>query len=291
VPPQAASIYYYQSKRHIFGDLKVEVYDADGELISTLPGGKRVGMNRVDWPMRLPAPKLPAATNFSGAFQGPRLPEGDYTFKVIKGKETFEGTVSLVPDPRSPHSAEDRAIQQKTALEIYHRLTDLTYLVESVVDLKEQADARADGASRKAVKKGLEEYSQALESFRSGIVSTAAAGWLSGDEKLREHLGNIFGTIVGYEGRPTATQMARVKKLLVDLTEAEAHFAELSGSRLDELNGRVSGSGADPLVLLSREQWEAGQDDAAESSTGSGRFFKPKQLFGLDALLVRSFGR
>jgi photosystem II stability/assembly factor-like uncharacterized protein len=279
VPPQAASIFYYQNKRHIFGDLKVEVYNDDGELISTLPGGKRVGMNRVDWPMRLPAPKLPAATNFSGAFQGPRLPEGDYTFKVIKGKETFEGTVSLLPDPRSPHSAEDRAVQQKTALEIYHRLTDLTYLVESLVDLKEQADERAEEASRKAVKRGLEEYSQALEALRSGIVSTSAAGWLSGDEKLREHLGNIFGTIVGYEGRPTATQMTRVEKLLAELADAEAHFEELSGSRLDALNDRVSSSGADPLAVMSREQWEAGQEDAAGSTTGVGRKVKPKELF------------
>jgi hypothetical protein len=85
--------------------------------------------------------------------------------------------------------------------------------------------------------------------------------------------------------------MARVEKLLAELADAEAHFAELAGSRLEALNSRVSASGADPLVLLSREQWEAGQDDAAESSTGSGRVVKQKQLFGFDALLVRLFGR
>jgi len=87
-PPEAASIFFYQKKRHIFGDLKVEIYDSEGELITTIPAPKVKGLNRADWPMRLPPPKLPPATNLVFVFQGPRVPEGTYTFKVIKGKET-----------------------------------------------------------------------------------------------------------------------------------------------------------------------------------------------------------
>ena len=47
-PPEAASITYWLKKRHLIGDLKVEVYDAQGKLISTIPGTKRVGINRVE---------------------------------------------------------------------------------------------------------------------------------------------------------------------------------------------------------------------------------------------------
>jgi hypothetical protein len=61
-PPEAAWITYYLKKRHLFGDLKIEVYDDAGELITSLPGGKRRGLNRVEWPMRLKPPKYPAAT-------------------------------------------------------------------------------------------------------------------------------------------------------------------------------------------------------------------------------------
>ena len=61
-PDDSASINYWLQRRHLFGDLKIEVYDADGELITTLPGKKRRGMNRVGWPMRLKAPTMPPAT-------------------------------------------------------------------------------------------------------------------------------------------------------------------------------------------------------------------------------------
>ena len=56
-------ITYYLKKRHMFGDLKLEVYDQSGALLSTIPASKRRGINRVSWPMRLKAPKVPPATN------------------------------------------------------------------------------------------------------------------------------------------------------------------------------------------------------------------------------------
>jgi hypothetical protein len=241
--------------------------------------------------MRLPAPKLPAATNLAFAFQGPRLPEGEYSFKLIKGKETFEGTVSLVADPRSPHSAEDRALQQSTALAIYDRLSDLTYVVETVVELREQADEGAEAVSRKAVKRVLEEYSRDLESFRSSLVSTADAGWLSGDEKLREHMGNLFGTIVNYEGRPTDTQLARVEKLLGQMEAAEERFADLSGPRLEAVNARITGAGGEALTATSREDWEAAADKQGGASLGLDRKVKPAELSHLAAMVLDSLLR
>jgi len=286
VPPQAASIFYYQKKRHIFGDLKIEVYDSEGELIKTLSGGKRRGLNRVDMPMRLQPPKLPPASNLVFAFQGPSLPEGDYSFKLIKGKTTLDGTVTLAPDPRSPHSTDDRAVQQKTALEIYDRLADLTYLVETLVELRDQADERAEATSRRAVKRAVEEYSKAVEEFRGSIVSTADAGWLSGDEKLREHLGNLYGAIVAYEGRPTNTQLGRVEKLLGELTAAEEKFASLSGSELDAVNSKLSGAGLGPIAATSREDWEAEAAKAGTSTLGRAVTAKELRLLG-EALVSR----
>jgi len=44
---EEAAITYYQKKRHIFGDLKFEITDAQGNLVSTIPGSKRHGLNRI----------------------------------------------------------------------------------------------------------------------------------------------------------------------------------------------------------------------------------------------------
>src|SRR5207247_1378333 len=58
-PTDEAVITYYQQKRHIFGDLKVEVLDQDGKLLSVVPSSKRRGLNRATWSMRLKAPRVP----------------------------------------------------------------------------------------------------------------------------------------------------------------------------------------------------------------------------------------
>jgi len=269
-PPEAASIFYYQKKRHIFGDLKVEIYDSEGELITTIPAPKVKGLNRADWPMRLPPPKLPPATNLVFVFQGPRVPEGTYTYKLIKGKDTFEGTVNLVADPRSPHSAEDRKLQQETALELYDALEGLTYVIDTLIDVRDQTKGRAEEAGgRGGLAKNLEAYADELETFRGSLVSTAETGWISGDEKLREKMGNLFGGIVNYDGRPTQSQIDRKEVLIGQLTAAEARFEELTTSReLTSLNSQLQGRGLEAIGIMSREEWEENQNASGSSSSG-----------------------
>ncbi|MFQ5421291.1 MAG: glycosyl hydrolase, partial [Anaerolineae bacterium] len=60
-PSEVATITYYLKKRHIFGDMRIEIYDEAGKLIKTLAGGKRKGINRVEWPMRMKPPRVPPA--------------------------------------------------------------------------------------------------------------------------------------------------------------------------------------------------------------------------------------
>ena len=268
-PPEAANIFFYQKKRHIFGDLKIEIYDDEGELITTIPAPKVRGLNRADWPMRLPPPKLPPATNLVFAFQGPRVPEGTYTYKVIKGKNNYEGEVNLVPDPRNPHSAEDRRLQQETALDLYYRLGDLTYLVDSLIDLRDQAKARAEDLGGKGGLAGkLETFADEVEELRGSLVSTAETGWISGDEKLREKMGNLFGGVVSYEGRPTQSQLDRTVVLKGQLEAAQEEFEALTtGKSLSQLNAQLEGKSLEPSAVLSREAWDEEQEKSGAAAT------------------------
>src|ERR1019366_7230804 len=45
-PPQDAVITYYLQKRHIFGDMKLQLFDSAGKLVQSLPTGKRRGLSR-----------------------------------------------------------------------------------------------------------------------------------------------------------------------------------------------------------------------------------------------------
>ncbi len=236
-PPEEATIVYYLKKRHLFGDLKVEVYDADGKLVTTLPGGKRKGINRVSWPMRAKPPKMPPANSLvlnSYAMLGPRVPLGAYTFKVVKGDQTYPGKVELVADPRSRHADADRKEQEKLVWRLYEMLGRLTYLADAVTDAKEQAD------KKKATKLAAD-----WEGLRKELVATSAGGWLSGEEQLREKLGLLYGAVNSYEGRPTQSQ--------VELAEVLEGRLEAGFARAEELKKRGV------VEWMTKEEWEKKQ--------------------------------
>ncbi len=279
-PASGASLVYYQKKRHLFGDLRVDVYSPDGQLLTSLPAGKRKGLNRVTWTARQKAPKMPAATALviqPFVFFGPRVPEGDYPVKVVKGKDTHEATLTVVPDRRSVHTAEDRAQQYETAMAVYDDLGELTYLVEAVVDLREQASARLEGlGERDRLRRALTDLSDRLEGFRSGLVSTDAAGWLSGEELLREELGNLYGGVNGYDGRPSQSQLDRQEFLHGKLVKARNAFEELtSDSSLAGLNAQLERKELEPLAVLGRDDWEAKQaGGGASAAAPSAKYVK-----------------
>jgi hypothetical protein len=87
-PSSAAIINYYMQKRHVFGDMSIDIYNSDGELIKTLPAGKNKGINRVKWIVRKKPPKVKASSPllvFRTAF-GPTFPPGDYRIVIKKGE-------------------------------------------------------------------------------------------------------------------------------------------------------------------------------------------------------------
>jgi photosystem II stability/assembly factor-like uncharacterized protein len=242
-PPEAAMITYYLRKRHLIGDLKLEVYDPEGRLVSTLTGGKRRGINRVAWPMRAAAPKLPAATAFAGIYSlfGPRVAEGTYTVKMIKGKDSYSSTVTLVPDPRSKATAADRKAQRETAWKLYGMLERLTGTVDQMVALRDGARARAAGLPKgDALRRRLEALADEIEAQRKALVATKQAeGGISGEEKLREELGTLYSGVNGYEGRPTQSQLDRMAVLGAEL--------EAAGRRLDAAADRETAA-LEPLL-------------------------------------------
>jgi photosystem II stability/assembly factor-like uncharacterized protein len=263
-PAETATINYWLKRRHLFGDLKIEVYDDEGELLTTLPGKKRRGINRVGWPMRMKPPTMPPAKALVFAFQGPRVPEGTYTFKLIKGKEVLEGEVELVADPRNPHPREDRLIQQETALRVYDMLGELTFLADSVTDLRDQAGNRAGDLAKKDRAK-METFAGDLDDLHQTLVVADEGGMMSGREELRERLGNLFGEINAYDGRPSGSQLERVDSLEAELDGKEEEFDTLCGD-IDSLNRTLDKRGLPPLERLSREEWQKRQEGAGGSA-------------------------
>ena len=260
--PETASIVYYQKKRHIFGDLKVEVYDDKGALITSLQGDKRRGLNRLEWPERAKPPKVPPAAGLvenEFLFFGPQAQEGTYNVKLTKGKETYTSTVKLVPDPRSRSTAADRALQHKVVSKLYNDLAQLTYVVDATNDLRDQTKARAAAATDAQLKDQLNKLLAELNDFRETLVSVKEGGMITGEEKLREHLGDLYGAINGYSGRPTQSEVERATVLEKQLDDAGAQVQSIGATSLPSMNTALQGKNQQPIKAMSREDWDKKQ--------------------------------
>jgi photosystem II stability/assembly factor-like uncharacterized protein len=257
--PEAAMIVYYQKKRHIFGDLKLDIYDAKGQLITSIQGEKRRGLNRVQWPERAKPPKLPPAAGLvenEYVFYGPQVQEGTYTVKLTKGKQNYSSEVQLVPDPRSKSTAADRALQHKAVTQLYDMLAQLTYLVDATNDLRDQARQRAAAASDDKLKDQLNGLAQKLEDFRSSLVAVKEGGMITGEKKLRENLGELYGAVNGYSGRPTQSQIESTTVLQKKLDDAGAQFQSIGTAQVPPLNTALQGKNLEPLKVMSRQDWD-----------------------------------
>jgi hypothetical protein len=199
------------------------------------------------------------------ALFGPRVPPGTYTVKLIQGDKTYTSQVELVPDPRSTHSAEDRALQHETVMTLYGMLGRLTYVADTVKSLEDEAQERAKKLpAGDRLRRQLETLAGSLETFRATLVATGPGGWLSGEEQLREKMAKVYGGVNGYDGRPTQSQLDQVKVLGDQLTQAEAKLAAMQGGEVAAVNRELEKRKLEPLKAKSREEW--GKEDGKRTA-------------------------
>jgi photosystem II stability/assembly factor-like uncharacterized protein len=246
--PREAPITYYQKSRHVFGDLKIEVLDAAGELVDTVPSSKRRGLNRALWSMRLPPPRVPpAASALFGAAFGPRVLPGKYTVRMTKGDEVLTTPLEVALDPRATYTVEDRKAQFELVTRLSGMLNRMTSAVEAIVALRDQAVERAAKLGADPLAKRLQSLAQSADALRGKIVATKEGGMITGEERLRELMGGLYGDVNSYEGRPTTSQVERAAALGRELDDVVRELDALVKGRVVEANRALAGKRLDPV--------------------------------------------
>jgi photosystem II stability/assembly factor-like uncharacterized protein len=252
--PDEAVITYYQKKRHIFGDLKIEVLDSNGQLVGTIPASKRRGLNRVRWSMRLPAPKVPPAASLAGgATTGPRIVPGTYTIRMTKDKAVYETPLKVIVDPRAKYTVADRQAQFALAMKLYKLFEEMSGTVDRINCLRLALDDRAAKTNDPALKSRLQNASAQIDEMRRKIVATKEGGAITGEERLREFLANLYGDVTGYEGRPSKTQEDRADSLTRELADVSKGFDDWTAKELNGINSALLGSKLEPIVLTTQK--------------------------------------
>ena len=266
--PADAQITYYQKGRHIFGDLKIEIFDQDGNLVDTVAGGKHRGLNRAGWGMRVRPPTVaPAATALFEAAEGPRVLPGTYMVKLTKGDQTYTEQLNVAMDPRAKYSLEERKAQFDLSMKVYKLLEHMTYSVEAIEGVRDATNARAAKLPEKdPLRKQLQLLAGECDRLRSKIVATKEGGMITGEERIRELLGQLYSAVTTYDGKPTDYQVARTESLGHELEDVVVEFQKLTEKELPGINATLKKK-LDSIRVLAEGDW---QKKKAESAVAAG---------------------
>jgi photosystem II stability/assembly factor-like uncharacterized protein len=274
-----AFITYYQRSRHIFGDLKIEIFDQDGKLMDTIAGSKHRGLNRATWSMRLKAPIVPpAATAAFEAATGPRVLPGTYTVKMTKGDQVYSTQLKVVLDPRADYNAADRKAQYDLALKLSKMLSRMSYAVDSITGMRDTATLRAAKlSSTDPLHKSLDQLSQKTDGLRSKIVATKEGGAITGEQRIREFMTEVYGDVNQYDGRPTDDQTARTEALGHELEDVIKEFDSLTARELPAINTALQKKKLETIQTLSEQQWQqAHEGDGGSQPAAGSRWFQER---------------
>jgi hypothetical protein len=233
----------------------IEIYNIKDSLIKTLPAGKRKGINRVEWELLMEPPKVPSSVQLLGqAMTGPTFPPGEYKIKIIKGENSYEGRLKITWEPSPRHSLADRDLRHTKLMEAYDMLEELAFIDRQITDIRDKAKAMAALSVKKSTKKSLEELAVRMDTWHAEI-SPIKEGRITGEERLRERLGNVYSGIMNYQGRPTDSQLERLEVLKVDISHYAEQVKEVVSNDLVTINSKLEKEGLNPIGVISLEEF------------------------------------
>lgn len=230
-PSSSATVCYYLKKRHVFGEMYIEISDAAGNYLKKVPAGTRKGVNIVRVATTMDPPAVPKSPNIlAEAMTGPDYPAGEYRIKLVKGTETYTNGLILNDSPDWKHPEADRKMQRETLMKAYDLLEELAAVDQKILDviaLLKEREATAKGSSLKKTRSLI----STCEAMREKISATQAGeGGITGQVRLRENIAEVYGAIAGYPGRPADLQVKALENYDLQVKDFEKKINELTAS-------------------------------------------------------------
>jgi hypothetical protein len=205
----------------------MKVLDKDGNYVASLSPEKQKGLNLVYWNFNGSAPKTAGGKSFSmGAMFAPRVAAGTYTIVIEKGKESFETKIKVEYPKKSVFTLEERKRQEATTRELFDLNEELAYLVYELEEWKKHAETQLK--TKPKLVKTASKLITSMETLRAELVTTTGDNYVGrAENKLREDLGEIYSTIGGNYGPPTASQIEGVELIKSQMQNARERMAAI----------------------------------------------------------------
>lgn len=228
--PSLKPFQYFLKEKINTGTVKLEVYDKTGKLVQTIPGSNRKGINRVTWSQRMTPPKTAtgATKPDNGGAVAPQVLPGEYTVKLMAGKDVYTQSFRMVHDTKSSFTLPERNAQFAAAMELYNLHLKLATIVAGISDKqKTYKDNIAKLKNKKSLKLG-NDYITALETLRAELLPTKQTSIFADESRLREDITQVYLAICFNEAGPSNLQLESIKTLIKRVNEADKKATEIN---------------------------------------------------------------
>jgi hypothetical protein len=165
------------------------------------------------------------------------------------GQVTTE-PLTITLDRRAKYTLADRQAQYAAAERIKAMFLRMSKLVGQINGVRAQAAALAQAPTAPAdVKAAAAQLGGKADTLRKEIVATTEGGAITGEERLREHMDQIYGMVTSTEQRPTSYELARIDALDRELKDVEAQWAALQSGDVAAFNAKLKAANLPPLTI------------------------------------------
>ncbi|MCB0552483.1 MAG: glycosyl hydrolase, partial [Phaeodactylibacter sp.] len=255
VNPANGVVIYYQLPDT--SQITLEVRDSEGQLVRQFSSQKDTtfqqyeggppaepvlsnskGLNRFVWDMRYPTMPGVPGVYIEGSYRGHKAAPGNYTLTLKKGGQTAATQVRILPNPLYPTDANTYQEYHKVMMAMETELTDMHRMVNTLNDMRQQAER---------ILKGLptgEQY-DALRKEGQALVSRMAE-W---DSEMAQRKSKAYDDVENFPNKFTAEYL-----FLINQTESDIPRVNIpSRERLKELNAEWSSLKARGRAMLDKD--------------------------------------
>jgi photosystem II stability/assembly factor-like uncharacterized protein len=231
-PPSIPSINYYLKQRISTGKITLDILDDKGNLVQSIPGSIRKGINKVEWNLRGIPPRVAAgSTKMDGAaFTSPMVLPGTYTIKLkIKDKEYTSFVKCIHDEENKDLSLEDRNLVYNKSMQLLKLYNNVNNTIDSISyyqkALKKDTILFVKNKNAKA-------FYDELQKVKAEFMATKKTSIFADEERIREKVSTLYGGFCSMGAKPNTTQLEAIDVLEKDYEKQETAFRSVVAKHL-----------------------------------------------------------
>ena len=280
-PRYGAAIDYFVPEG-VSGRVGVRIENAQGELVRSLGGSARPGVNRAYWDLRHPSPRLPRFytkppgrdwvpleqggdrvvyvwdIDLIRGHRGPLAVPGTYTARVTIGDEEFTKPFEVLKDPYSTGSNADITEQVAFSLNLRDQITTVTETIERMEHTRVQLEAASRALARDSdasdVRAEVDRINERAIELEGRLVDVNLTGAREDSFRSPMMLYGRFSALAsdvdwkGSDFPPTVQQREVADVLITRLDDARAAIQAFFDDELAALNEQLRALGRPAII-------------------------------------------